>query len=46
MLMSFMSGLALRDKKYIGILVPVSIGLLGLWYKRRHPTDSIGEDLV
>ena len=41
-----MSGLALRDKKYIGILVPVSIGLLGLWYKRRHPTDSIGEDLV
>ena len=44
--MSQLSGIALRDKKYLGIAIPVTIALLGTWYKRRNPSDSWEEDVI
>ena len=44
--MSQLSSMALRDKRYLGIAIPVTIALLGTWYKRRHPSDSWEEDLI
>ena len=44
--MSALSGLALKDKKYWGIIVPVGIGLFGLYYRKTHKLNTLEDEII
>ena len=46
MLMAMLSGLALQDKKYWGIIVPAGIAILGIYYRKRHNLNTLEDDII
>ena len=44
--MAALSGLALQDKKYWGIIVPAGIAIFGIYYRKRHNLNTIEDDII